>query len=51
MLPDSRRPRRLPIVIRTIATIPISTRSRGDAGAIEKIWSRADEVDTATVIT
>ena len=31
--------------------MPISTRSEAMPGAIEKIWSSADDVDTATVIT
>ena len=51
MLPDSRSPRRFPIVMRTTERIPISTRSDAMLGAIEKIWSSAEDVETATVIT
>ena len=49
MLPASRRPRRLPIVISRIAKIPISTRQASSDGTADAICSTADEVDTATV--
>ena len=51
MLPASRRPRRLPIVMRPIAPTPMSTRSSNRTGNAETICSTADEVDTATVMT
>ena len=51
MLPASRRPRRLAIVIRPIAATPISTRSSNSDGKADMICSTADEVETATVIT
>ena len=51
MLPDSRRPRRLPSVMRAIATTPMITRSSSSSGIAEVICSTADDVDTATVIT
>ena len=49
MLPDSRRPRRLPSVIRPIALTPIGTATGSSAGKAETICSTADEVETATV--
>ena len=51
MLPASRRPRRLPIVISAIATTPRMTRSSYRAGTAEVTCSIADAVDTATVMT
>ena len=51
MFPDSRRPRRLPIVISAIEMTPISTRRSLIPGSIEMSCSTADEVDTATVMT
>ncbi len=51
MLPDSRRPRRLPSVMSAIAATPISTRSPSRPGIAETICSTAEDVDTATVIT
>ena len=50
MLPASRSPRRLPSVIRPIATTPMTTRSSSRAGTAEVICSTADDVDTATVM-
>ena len=52
MLPDSRRPRRLPSVIRTMAATPISDALVERApGTAEVICSTADDVETATVMT
>ena len=51
MLPDSRSPRRFATVIRAIDSSPISTRRSARFGTIEKIWSSADDVETATVMT
>ncbi len=51
MLPDSRSPRRLPIVIKTIAATPTSILIASTAGTAEMTCSTADAVDTATVIT
>ena len=51
MLPASRIPRRLPIVMRAIAPTPIRTRSSWRPGNAEMICSTADEVETATVMT
>ena len=51
MFPDSRRPRRLAIVIRAITATATSIRTRSRPGRIEISWSIADDVDTATVIT
>ena len=51
MLPASRRPRRLPTVMRPIAPTPMTTRQSSRAGNAEVICSTADEVDTATVST
>ena len=51
MLPDSRRPRRFPIVISEMAATPITTRKSISAGIAEVICSTADDVETATVIT
>ncbi len=51
MLPASRSPRRLPIVIRAMQPTPIRTRSSKRAGNADVICSTADEVETATVIT
>ena len=50
MLPASRSPRRLPIVIRLMAPTPISDRSSNRAGNADMICSTADDVDTATVM-
>ena len=52
MLPDSRRPRRLPIVISAIDDDARSRSGRRRASGMTEIsWSTADDVDTATVIT
>ena len=51
MLPASRRPRRLPMVIRPIAPTPMNTLQSRSDGKAETICSTADEVDTATVRT
>jgi len=51
MFPDSRRPRRLPRVIRMIAATPTSRRQSATAGTAEMTCSTADAVETATVIT
>ncbi len=51
MFPDSRRPRRLPTVIRAITVTANGIRHGSRSGAIEISWSIADDVDTATVIT
>ena len=50
MLPASRRPRRLPSVIRPMAVTPITTFQSYRAGTAEAICSTADDVDTATVM-
>ena len=49
MLPASRRPRRLPSVIRPMAVTPITTFQSYRAGTADAICSTADVVDTATV--
>ena len=49
MLPASRRPRRLAIVISAIAPTPMPTAKGASAGTAEVICSTADEVETATV--
>ena len=51
MFPDSRRPRRLAIVISPIETNAISMRTSYAAGMIDWIWAIAEAVDTATVMT
>ena len=51
MLPASRSPRRLPIVIRAIAPTPRMTRSSYRTGNAEVTCSMADDVETATVNT
>jgi hypothetical protein len=51
MFPASRSPRRLPSVIKAIATTPMTIRSSKSAGNADVICSTADEVDTATVMT
>ena len=37
--------------MRVIATTPISTRATSRSGTTEMIWSTAEEVETATVMT
>ena len=49
MLPASRMPRRLPIVIRPIAVTPIPTANGARPGSADVICSTADDVETATV--
>ena len=49
MLPASRRPRRLPIVMSPIAVTPIATEAGATAGKAEMTCSTADDVETATV--
>jgi hypothetical protein len=51
MFPDSRRPRRLAIVIRAMTATAISILTGSSSGTTETIWPIADAVDTATVIT
>ena len=52
MLPASRRPRRLPSVIRPIADDPDQDALIGcSSGTADVICSTADDVDTATVRT
>ncbi len=51
MLPDSRRPRRLPTVMRAMTVTATRMRTASRPGTIEMSWSIADDVDTATVIT
>jgi len=51
MFPDSRRPRRLPIVMSTMATAPMTSFQSCSSGTAEMTCSAADAVDTATVIT
>src|SRR4051794_363702 len=49
MLPASRTPRRLAIVISRIALTPIPTRTEPRPGRAETICSTADDVDPAAV--
>ena len=51
MFPDSRRPRRLPTVIRAITVTANGMRHGSRSGAMEISWSIAEEVETATVMT
>ena len=51
MLPASRSPRRLPIVINPMALTPMITLQSMSTGTADVICSTADEVDTATVST
>ena len=50
-MPDSRRPRRLPIVISEMDTKAISIRKSYACGMIDWICWTADAVETATVMT
>ncbi len=49
MLPDSRRPRRLPSVMSAMASTPMPTLTLARSGTAETICSTAFETDTATV--
>ena len=49
MLPASRSPRRLAIVINAIADTPMPTATGASDGSAETICSTADDVETATV--
>jgi hypothetical protein len=51
IFPDSRRPRRLAIVIRVMTTTAISTVHFSMPGSTDTICAIADAVETATVIT
>ena len=51
MFPDSRRPRRLAMVMRLIETKAISIRYSYTAGTTDWIWAMAAAVDTDTVMT
>jgi hypothetical protein len=51
MLPDSRSPRRLPIVIRMMAVTPITSFHSATSGTAETTCSAAEAVETATVMT
>ena len=51
MLPDSRRPRRLAIVISEIEMNAISMRIVVGAGMTDWIWVMAAAVETETVMT
>ena len=51
MLPDSRMPRRLPMLMSTMNRTPSSTPMGASAGIADSSCSTADEIDTATVST
>ena len=51
MLPDSRSPRRLPIVMSAMTPMPTSTFQTSSCGTSEASWSSAEDVETATVMT